>query len=266
MHRAFRIAHSALRIALALSRCAPTLRDVGLRNDQGIVLRGFPFGEADRVVVILSPNHGKLRTVAKGVRKTKSRFGGRLEPFTHVDLVLYEGRNLDTITQAEVIEAYPVLRADLDKVLAASTMVEAIDAVTQENESSLRAFLLLQRGLKALERSESVHPDLVTAFLLGVAEVVGIAPAFDHCAGCGRTDELTRFSFAEGGVLCERDRSPGAVGLRDGLTDYLAALSAADLGSLPEPDPSFTGEAIGVTRRFLEYHLDRRLGTVAFDG
>lgn len=237
---------------------------MGLKHDQGIVLRGFPFGEADRVVVVLSPNHGKLRTVAKGVRKTKSRFGGRLEPFTHVDLVLYEGRNLDTITQVEVIEAFPVLRADLDKVLAASTMVEAIDAVTQENESSLRAFLLLQRGLKTLEAAP-VHPDLVTAFLLGVAEVVGIAPAFDHCAGCGRTDGLTRFSFADGGALCDKDRAPGAVALRDGLTDYLARLAAADLGSLPDSDPSFSREAIGITRRFLEYHLDRRLGSVIFD-
>ncbi len=237
---------------------------MGLKNDQGIVLRGFPFGEADRVVVILSPNHGKLRTVAKGVRKTKSRFGGRLEPFTHVDLVLYDGRNLDTITQVEIIEAFPALRSDLDRVLAAGTMVEAIDAVTQENESSLRAFLLLQRGLRTLE-SGPAHPDLLTAFLLGIAEVVGIAPAFDHCAGCGRTEDLVRFSFGDGGVLCERDRTPGAVSLRDGLTDYLAGIAAAPLDDLPEVDPSFSREAIGVTRRFLEYHLDRRLGTVVFD-
>ena len=102
---------------------------MALRNDQGIVLRGYPFGEADRVVVVLSPNHGKVRTVAKGVRKTKSRFGGRLEPFNHVDLVLYEGRNLDTITQVEVIESFPRLRSDLGAVTAASTMVEAADFI-----------------------------------------------------------------------------------------------------------------------------------------
>ena len=238
---------------------------MGLRNDQGIVLRGFPFGEADRVVVILSPNNGKLRTVAKGVRKTKSRFGGRLEPFTHVDLILYKGRNLDTITQASVIEAFPSIRSDLDRVLAAGTMVEAIDAVAQENESSLRAFLLLQRGLRILESGE-VHPDLLTAFLLGIAEVVGIALAFDQCAGCGRSDTLDRFSFGDGGVLCERDRTPGSVALRDGLTEYLARLARAPMDDLPEADPSFSGEAIGVTRRFLEYHLDRRLGSVVFDG
>lgn len=238
---------------------------MGLRNDQGIVLRGYPFGEADRVVVILSPNHGKLRTVAKGVRKTKSRFGGRLEPFTHVDLVLYEGRNLDTITQASVIEAFPSLRSDLDRVLVAGTMVEAIDAVAQENESSLRAFLLLQRGLRTLEKAPP-HPDLLAAFLLGIAEVVGVAPALDHCAGCGRRDRLARFSFGDGGVLCEQDRTPGSVQLRAGLTEYLARLAAAPIDELPRSDPSLTGEAMGVTRRFLEYHLDRRLATLSLDG
>jgi DNA repair protein RecO (recombination protein O) len=161
-----------------------TLAAMGLRHDQGIVLRSFPFGEADRVVVLLSPNHGKLRAVAKGVRKTTSRFGGRLEPFTQVDLVLYEGRNLDTITQVSVIEAFPHLRNDLDRVLAAGTMVEAADAVTEEGEGAVRAFLLLQRGLRALEAGPR-HPDLVAAFLLKVAEVVGVAPALAECAACG---------------------------------------------------------------------------------
>ena len=97
---------------------------MALKSDQGIVLRGYPFGESHRVVVLLSPNNGKLRTVAKGVRKTKSRFGGRLEPFTHVDVMLYEGKNLDTITQVSIINAFPHVRNDLERVLAASTMIE----------------------------------------------------------------------------------------------------------------------------------------------
>lgn len=241
-----------------------SLQGMGLRNDQGIVLRGFPFGEADRVVVLLSPNHGKVRAVAKGVRRTTSRFGGRLEPFTHVDLVLYEGRNLDTITQVSVIEAYPDLRGDLDRVLAAGTMVEVVDAVTQEAESSVRAFLLLQRGLAALDAGPR-HPDVVAAFLLKAADVVGIAPAFTHCAGCGRTDDLTRFSFAAGGVLCEKDRTQGAVALRRGLTGYLSRLAGADLSALPDSDPTFSGEAMGVTRRFIEYHLDRQIKSLTVD-
>jgi len=231
---------------------------MGLRHDQAIVLRSYPFGEADRVVVLLSANRGKIRAVAKGVRKTKSRFGGRLEPFSHVDLVLYEGRNLDTITQAEVIEAFPRLRQDLDKMLAAGAMVELLDAVAQEDEPSLRAFTLLQRSLKALEAGP-VHPDLVTAFLLKSADVVGIAVALEACAGCGTLEGLHRFAFSAGGVLCDKCRTPGAVVLRDGLIDYLAALATTPLEALPESDPRHSTDALGVARRFLEYHLDRRL-------
>ena len=141
---------------------------MAIRNDQGIVLRSYPFGEADRVVVLLSPNRGKLRTVAKGVRKTTSRFGGRLEPFTHVDLVLYEGKNLDTITQVSIIEGFPRLRADLDRVVAAGSMVEAVDAVAQKT-ILLRLFLLLS-GTCALD---SGWGQLITSFLLKLAGVVG---------------------------------------------------------------------------------------------
>ncbi len=235
---------------------------MAIRHDQGIVLRGYPFGEADRVVVLLSPNNGKLRTVAKGVRKTKSRFGGRLEPFSHVDLVLYEGRNLDTITQVTMIEPFHHLRFDLDKVVAAGTMVEVADAVAQEDESSIRLFLLLQRGLRTLDTG-SLHPDLVTAFLLKAADVVGVAAQLDQCAGCGRPDELTRFSFSAGGVLCERCRTAGAYALRPGLTDYLAQLAGSDLGEMPTVDESFSREAMGVARRFVEYHLERKLQSLA---
>ncbi|MGF1668575.1 MAG: DNA repair protein RecO [Acidimicrobiia bacterium] len=233
-----------------------------LRHDIGIVLRGYPFGEADRVVVLLSPHNGKLRTVAKGVRRTKSRFGGRLEPFTHVELVLYEGRNLDTITEVAVVEAYPRLRSDLDRVTAASTMVEVIDAVAQENEPSVALFALLTDGLRSLEAGGSGQ-DLVSSFLLKLAAVVGVAPALDHCAACGRPDLLTRFSFDGGGVMCDDCRSDGTVRLRPGLTGYLAGLAIAELGSMPAADPVFSGEAMGVARRFVEHHLDRRLSSLA---
>lgn len=242
-----------------------TMRLMGLRHDQGIILRGYPFGEADRVVVALSPNHGKLRMVAKGVRKTKSRFGGRLEPFTHVDLVLYQGRNLDTITQVEAIEVFPALRRDLDRVMAAGAMVEAVDAVAQERESSLRAYLLLLRGLRALDGGDA-HPDLVTAFLLKLAEVVGVAPSLDRCAGCGNREEVSRFSLAAGGAVCELCQTAGSARLRAGLTDYLAELAGAELDRLPMPRPELSGEAIGITRRFLEYHLERSLRAVGLDG
>lgn len=235
---------------------------MAIRHDQGIVLRSYPFGEADRVVVLLSANHGKIRTVAKGVRKTKSRFGGRLEPFTHVDLVLYTGRNLDTITQVSVLEAFPHLRTDLEAVVAAGTMVEATDAVAQEDESSIRLFLLLQRGLRSLEVGQR-GPDLITSFLLKLADVVGVAPALSACAACGHEGELRRFSFGEGGVMCDRCSGEGAVRLRPGITSYLDALAQAELVDLPPSDPRYAGEAMGVARRFVEYHLDRKLVSLA---
>lgn len=238
---------------------------MAIRNDQGIVLRGYPFGDADRVVVLLSPNQGKIRAVAKGVRKTTSRFGGRLEPFNHVDVVLYEGRNLDTITQVSAIEVFPRLRASLDQVMAAGIMVEAADAVAQEDESSLRLFLLLQRGLKALDEGVSGN-DLITSYLLKLARVVGVAPSLTECAACGRADSLSRFSFGGGGAICQRCTADGGVKLRRGLMSYMAALDSADFGALPSPDQSFSGEAMGVARRFVEYHLDRSLASLAVLG
>lgn len=235
---------------------------MAIRSDQGIVLRGYPFGESHRVVVLLSPNHGKLRTVAKGVRKTKSRFGGRLEPMTHVDIVLYEGKNLDTITQVSVIDGFPNVRNDLDRVLAAGTMIEVVDAVVQEDDPSLRMFLLLQRGLKVLDEGQP-HPDLVTAFLLNVADVLGMAPALDSCAGCGSSGPLKRFSFSEGGSVCDTCRSPGAYALREGIVPYLATIAGSDITALPEADPAMTREALGITKRFMEYHLERQIDSLA---
>ncbi len=225
------------------------------------MLRGYPFGEADKVVVFISPNRGKVRAVAKGIRKTKSRFGGRLEPFTHVDVLLYEGRNLDTITQVSVVEAFSHLRLDLDRVLAAGTMVEAIDAVAQEESGSHRQFLLLQRGLRALEGGP-VHPDLVAAFLLKLAAAVGVAPSLSACAECGSTTDLDRFSLSSGGVVCAGCSPDRGVKLRAGLTMHLAALAESDLGDLP-PASDLSRDAIGVTRRFVEYHLERRLESMS---
>lgn len=231
---------------------------MALRTDQGIVLRSYPFGESHKVVILASPARGKIRTVAKGVRKTKSRFGGRLEPFTHVEVVLYEGRDLDIITQVEVMEAYPRLRTDLEAVGAASTMAEVVDHVAHEDEPLTSVFLALRRGLLALEAGER-GPDVLSRFLLAVADGLGLAPALSDCAVCGR-DDPHRFSLSAGGAVCEAC-SDGAVRLRDGVLEHLAALRA---GTQPTSDSA--DDALGVVRRFVEYHLDRRFGSVGVLG
>lgn len=234
-----------------------------LRREQGIVLRGFPFGEADRVVVLASPDRGKLRAVAKGVRRTRSRFGGRLEPLTHVELVLYQGRNLATITQVSVVEPFPRLRTDLDAVLVAGSMAQLVGKVVVEDEPSHRLFLLLWRGLHALEQGAG-GLDLMASFLLKLMDALGQAPALRWCAACGRDGVSGRFSLAAGGRVCIRCDSGGSFRLREGLTSYLAALAAADLAGFTVPDGPMAGDALGVARRFVEFHLETGLAGLAY--
>jgi len=234
-----------------------------LRRDQGIVLRGYPFGEADRIVLLISPNHGLVRAVAKGVRRTKSRFGGRLEPLTHVDLVLFQGRNLATITQVSVIEPFPRLRGDLDAVLVAGTMAEAIGKVIVEGEPSHRLFLLLQRGLQALEHGAG-GLDLVASFLLKLMDALGQAPGLRHCAACGRKNALDRFSRVGGGLVCSTCDIGGTFRLREGLTLHLARLSDADFLDLKEPDSDLAADAVGLARRFVEFHIEVGLAGLAY--
>jgi DNA repair protein RecO (recombination protein O) len=235
---------------------------MAIRHDSGIVLRSYPFGEADKIVVLLSPLHGKLRTVAKGVRKTKSKFGARLESFMEVDVVLYEGRNLDLITQAELRSAFPSLRRDLDAVAMASTMAEVVDAVAQENEASIALYELFRRGLAALDAGRT-SPDVLTAFLLQLLGVQGLAPALRHCASCGRSDRLDRFSVTAGGIVCGECRPEGSVRLRSGLVPHLAHLAGAELATIEASADELGRDAMWVTRRFVEFHLERKLVSMA---
>ena len=121
-------------------------------RDDGVVLRTQKLGEADRIITLLTRHHGRVRAVARGIRRTKSRFGGRLEPFTHVDVMVHNGRSLDVITQAEVIRAYgKPLASDYPKYTAGTAMLETAERFTPvEKEPAIRQFLLLIGGLRAL--------------------------------------------------------------------------------------------------------------------
>ena len=166
---------------------------VSLYRDDGIVLRTQKLGEADRIVTILTRRNGRVRAVGKGVRRTKSRFGARLEPFTHVDLLLYTGRSLDVITQAETVRAYgEPLAVDYPRYTSGTAMLETAERFTPiEKEPLIRQFLLLVGGLRAL--GEGAHdPRLVLdAYLLRTLAVAGYAPALDECAVCGTPDSVS---------------------------------------------------------------------------
>ena len=233
-----------------------------ISHQEGVVLRSYPFGEADRVVVLLSPERGKLRTVARGVRRVKSRLRGRLEPFCQVELVLHRGRELDLITSVTVVAAHPELRSDLDRLLGASRMVNAMEAVAQPEQRSGSLYELLIEGLEVVSTVDDI-PGLTTAFLLRLAEVVGVAPALQWCASCGGEEGLTRFHFEGGGVVCGRCRTPGSVRLVRGVTEHLKDLAQADFGDLPHTTIDLSRQAMSVVSRFLEYHLDRSFRSLA---
>ena len=149
-----------------------------LYRDEAIVLRTHKLGEADRIITLLTRHHGRVRAVAKGVRRTTSRFGSRLEPFTHVDLQLAEGRNLDTITQAETLSPFSAeLGRHYDRYTAGTVMLETADRlVVEEKEPSLQHFLLLVGGLRAMASGDRQPGQVLDSYLLRSLAVAGYAP------------------------------------------------------------------------------------------
>ncbi len=175
---------------------------MSLYHDQGVVLRTYKLGEADRIVVFLTRGRGKVRAVAKGVRKTKSRFGGRLEPTSHVRLLFYEGRELDIVTQAESIDTFRQIRDDLDRLGQAVSMLEACDQLAQEREANARLYEMLVGALRTLSGEHA--PLVVPAFFLKVLALEGFRPQVEGCVACGDPGPLVSWNLEDGGLLLHR--------------------------------------------------------------
>jgi DNA repair protein RecO (recombination protein O) len=232
----------------------------GLYKEQGIVLGSVKLDEADKIVTILTQGSGKVRAVAKGIRRTQSRFGARLEPFTHVNLMLYRGRNLDTVTQADILQPFRAVREDFALFSAGEAMLESVDKVAEEHERNVRLFLLLLQGLRALETRPADAAAVAESFLLRLLNLSGFAPSLRACAVCGRT-EVPRFSFGQGGAVCEDCRDRDARKASAEALGWLAGLLAGDLEAAGSPTPpgSVRGEARALLYGFAEYHLERRM-------
>lgn len=240
-----------------------------LYRDEAIVLRTQKLGEADRIVTVLSRQHGRIRAVAKGVRRTSSKFGSRLEPFNYVDLQLAEGRSLDVITQAETLTPYGArLGGDYDRYTAGTVMLETAERLVMEDkEPALQQFLLLLGALRALTESEgpadgvAVRGPLAVldSFLLRSLAVAGYAPSFDACARCGVVGPHRAFSRAAGGALCPGCRVPGSASPADGTMLLLAALLTGDWARVQEADPRHGREAHTLVTAYLAWHLERGL-------
>lgn len=227
-----------------------------LYPEQGIILRTMRLGEADRIVTILTQGTGKVRAVAKGVRKTKSRFGGRLEPFTHIDVLLYRGRELDIVTQCEIISSFRAVREDYARFAAGEAILEVSDRFAEERERNVRQFMLLLGALRALAGGED-PAIVVDAYLLRTASLAGFRPHLRACASCGRPGPHARFSVAAGGLVCESCRTATAVRVGESTVPYLAHLLEEEWSTLVQDDAR--REASGLVRAYVEYHFDRPL-------
>jgi DNA repair protein RecO (recombination protein O) len=234
---------------------------VSLYRDEGVVLRTQKLGEADRIVTILTRRTGRVRAAAKGVRKTKSRFGARLEPFTPVDVPLYERRSLDLVTQAETLRPYgEQLVADYPRYTTGTAMLETAEKLTtEEKEPALRQFLLLVGGLRTLvERAHD--PRLVLdAYLLRSLSVSGWAPALDACARCGERSRLTAFVIAAGGGVCARCRVPGAATPSPQTFHLMTALLRGDWQDADASEPRHRAECSGLVAAYLQWHLEHHI-------
>jgi DNA repair protein RecO (recombination protein O) len=242
----------------------------GLYRDEGVVLRTIKLGEADRIVTILTLGNGKVRAVAKGVRKTSSRFGGRLEPMTRVALQCYRGRELDVITQAETLESNRGLREQYLLLTHAIPMLEAVDQVAQDHEPNPALYRMLAGALRALADLE--NPVVTSAFFWKLLSLEGIHPMLDGCARCGRAagedagadDELVAFDLDEGGALCRTCSRGGGWPLSFAALSLLRRMLGGGLNGVfaQEPGPE-THEVEQLGIRAVEHHVERRLRSTA---
>jgi DNA repair protein RecO (recombination protein O) len=242
---------------------------VSLYRDDGIVLRTQKLGEADRIVTVLTRRNGRIRAVGKGVRRTKSRFGARLEPFTHVDLLLYTGRSLDVITQAETVRAYgEPLAADYPRYTSGTAMLETAERFTPvEKEPALRQLLLLVGGLRALGAGEHDPRLVLDAFLLRSLAVAGYAPALAECAVCGAPDPgagaasagSRAFTIAAGGLTCQSCRPPGAATPSVRTVALMSALLRGDWDSADACEQRHQVECSGLVAAYVQWHLEHSI-------
>ena len=229
---------------------------MSLYRDEGVVLRTWKLGESDRIVVIFTRGRGKVRAVAKGVRKTRSKFGSRLEPTSHVALQLYEGRELDIVTQAEAIDHLGTLRDDLNRLTRAVNMLEAVDTIAQDRAPDARIYTMLVGALRTLAARD--HALVVPGFFLKLLAHEGFQPHVDACVVCGDDLDLVAFDLEEGGLLCRAHRKGEAV-----TPEVVELLRQVLGGRLHEALNVAAGQAAldveGLATRTLEHHLERRL-------
>jgi DNA repair protein RecO (recombination protein O) len=235
----------------------------GSLKTEGIVLRSIRYGEADRILHLYTPDRGRVSVIAKGVRRARSRFGGRLEPFFRLDLILYEGRSeLLTVTSAETVAAHPRLREDAGALDGAARACEAVARVFDDGDPHAGVYHLLANELALLDR-EPVRAGRANAlaFRLKLLLAAGFAPQLAACASCGERDHLVGFSGAAGGVVCAACEA-SAFALDQEAHEFLVAALARPLVEAPGASPRALAQAERAILETLEHHGGVRLRSV----
>ncbi len=231
-----------------------------LYRDKGIVLRSYKLGESDRIVVVMTEKHGKVRAVAKGIRKTKSKIGARLEPMSHVDIQLYRGRELDTVSQVELIDSSARLHNKLDKLTQGMSMLEAVDQIAEDREPSPHLYRMLQGALNTLMEQES--PVMLAAFYWKLLAAEGVRPQVDACVGCDARSELVAFDIFHGGVQCRSCRTGISISV-SALELLQQVLGGQLMNALSQPESPASFEISQLATQAMEHHIERRLRSVA---
>ncbi len=230
-----------------------------LYRDSALVLRTWRLGESDRIVSMLGEKSGKIRAVVKGVRKTKSRFGSRLEPLSLVSLLCWKGRELDVVSQAETIELFKQTREDLDRLYKANVILEATEQIAQDGYSDPELFNLVVRVLRVLEADNPKM--LLSSFIWKLLALQGYRPQMSVCVNCGSAGAMAGFDPAAGGVLCEEHANGKRVS-----TEAIKAISGSVGGQLAQILRIESSPVISETEllalQALEVVLERSLRTV----
>ncbi|MFD1505296.1 DNA repair protein RecO [Georgenia yuyongxinii] len=232
-----------------------------LYRDEAVVLRTHKLGEADRIITMLTREHGQVRAVAKGVRRTTSKFGARLEPFGVVDIQLHLGRSLDTVTQVDTIAPYGrSIGADYALYTTATAMVETAGRLTDlEGEPAPQQYLLLIGALHALATRRHAPSLVLDSYLLRALAVAGWAASCYDCARCGEAGPHRAFNPALGGALCDSCRVPGSAAPDRETVVLLGALLSGDWSFADASEPRHRKEASGLVAAYLQWHLERQL-------
>jgi DNA repair protein RecO (recombination protein O) len=235
----------------------------GLYHDVGVVLRTYKLRESDRIVVIHTRDNGKVRAVAKGVRKTRSKFGARLEPMSHVKLLLYRGRELDIVSQAEAIEPLSPMLSSLDRASQGLAALEAVDQLSLEREPNPQLYKMLVGVLRTIAANPS--PLNVPAFYWKLLAREGFHPQLDTCVRCHESEPdvaLVAFDLNEGGVLCRSCRSGQSISA-PALSILRDILGGRLQHALDQEESPATHEVSSLATKALEFQIERRLRAVA---